>query len=404
MMRIKSKLLGMMCAFCGCFFTAAAQSLFPFEAILHEIEEHSPRIGALKAQLDASLSEIRQSTVLEDPEVEFAYFFGDPSSVGNRWDLGVSQSFDFPTTYLHRRRAARQAGVNVQWQYRAERQDILLQAHQLCIEWVYYNGVIALSERQLGMAEELKKVAAAQVEAGDITVLDFNKIWTDYQTRRSDLERFGAEREAVIQELRALNGDFPLVLTDTAYTFLSQTLPADFETWWEEVAAQSPALCYAEGEVERARQEVRVAKSEWWPKLSLGYASENGKEESLYGVVLGVSLPAWNNRYKVRQARAAETAARQEALDRRLVFMAQLRGLYRKAQTQYRVTKELADVMFSQDTERLLAKAYREGQLTRQEYLTGLMELLDQRGQLLSDERDYQLTLSELWAVGNFSR
>lgn len=403
-MRIKCKLLGIFCMLGGCFFSAAAQSSLPFEAILQEVEEHSPRIGALKAQLDASLSEIRQSNVLEDPQVEFAYFFGDPSSVGNRWDLGVSQSFDFPTTYLHRRRAARQAGVNVQWQYRAERQDILLQAHQLCIEWVYYNGVISISGQQLAMAEQLNTAAARQVDVGDITVLDYNKVRMELQTRKNDFGRLLAERDAVVQELCALNGDLPLELPDTAYTFLSQTLPADFETWWDEVAARSPVLRYAEGEVERARQEVRVAKSGWWPKLSLGYASENEKEESLHGVVVGVSLPAWNNRHKVRQARAAETAARQEALDKRLVFMARLRGLYRKAQTQHRVVTELADLMFTQDTERLLARAYREGRLTRQEYLSGLMEYLDMKRQLLSDERDYQLTLSELMAVGNFSR
>lgn len=390
-------------AFCGCFLPAAAQSSFPFEAILQEVEEHSPRIAALKAQLDASLSEIRQANVLEDPEVEFAYFFGDPSSVGNRWDLGVSQSFDFPTTYLHRRRASRQAGVNVRWQYRAERQDILLQAHQLCIEWVYYNGTIALSGRQLGMAGRLEKAAATRLEAGDITILDYNKARMELQTRRNDHERLLMEREAVVQELCALNGDLPLSLNDTAYAFLSQPLPADFESWWEEVAARSPMLRYAEGEAERARQEVRVAKSGWWPKLSVGYASENGEEESLYGVVLGVSLPAWNNRYKVRQARAAETAARQEALDRRLVFMTRLRGLHRKAQTQYRAAKELADLLQSQDTGRLLAKAYEEGALTEQEYLAEWMEYMDLQRQLLSDERDYQLSLSELSAVNNFS-
>ncbi len=402
-MRIKRQLLGIICAIGGAFLPAAAQSSFPFETILQEVEEHSPRIGALKAQLNASLSEIRQSNVLEDPEVEFAYFFGDPSSVGNRWDLGVSQSFDFPTTYLHRRRAARQAGVNVQWQYRAERQDILLQAHQLCIEWVYYNGAIAFSERQLTMADQLEKAAARQLEAGDLSILDYNKVRMDLQTRKSDRERLLMEREAVVLELQALNGDYPLSLTDTAYAFLPQALPADFETWWEEVAARSPMLRYAEGEVERARQEVRVAQSEWWPKLSLGYASENGKEESLYGVVLGVSLPAWNNRHKVRQARAAETAARQEALDKRLVFMSQLRSLHMKAQTQYRAVAELADLLRSQDTERLLAKAYEEGALTKEEYLTSRIEYLDLQRQLLSDQRDYQLSLSELSAVGNFS-
>lgn len=402
-MRIKRQLLGIICAISGAFLPAAAQSSFPFETILQEVEEHSPRIGALKAQLNASLSEIRQSNVLEDPEVEFAYFFGDPSSVGNRWDLGVSQSFDFPTTYLHRRRVARQAGVNVQWQYRAERQNILLQAHQLCIEWVYYNGIIALSGRQLSLADQLEKAAARQLEAGDLSILDYNKVRMDLQTRKSDRDRLLMEREAVVQELQALNGDYPLSLIDTAYAFSLQALPADFETWWEEVATRSPMLRYAEGEVERARQEVRVAKSEWWPKLSLGYASENGKEESLYGVVLGVSLPAWNNRHKVRQARAAETAARQEALDKRLVFMSQLRSLHRKAQTQYRAAVELAELLRSQDTERLLAKAYEEGALTKEEYLTNRIEYMDLQRQLLSDQRDYQLSLSELSAVGNFS-
>jgi outer membrane protein TolC len=381
----------------------SAQQLTQFDVQLQTIEAHAPRLQSIRARMEAQQAEARQSNTLEDPEVEFAYFWGNPGAVGNRWDLGVSQRFDFPTTYLHRRRAVRQACQNAEWQYRAERQDLLLQAQQLCIEMVYYNATLALAQRQHQLSKKLEAGSETRLQNGDITILDYNKIQTNHQMRHNELQQLEAERAAVLQELQALNGGEAIEVGDSTYEALAQLPPSDFEQWWQEVAAESPMMRYVEGEVERARQEVRVAKSGWWPKFSLGYASENA-DETYRGVSFGLSLPAWNNRQKVRQARAEQTATEMEAVDRKLAFVTRLRNLYDRTQVDQKAASDLAALLQKHDTEQLLTTAYNEGQITLHEYLTELLDHFDVCRQLLVNERDYQLSLAELWAVLTFSK
>jgi outer membrane protein TolC len=388
---------------CLCGATAQAQTLTQFDAQLRAIEANAPRLKAFEARKEAQQAEARQANVLADPEVEFGYFWGDPKSVGNRWDLGVSQQFDFPTTYLHRRRASRQACQNAEWQYRAERQDLLLQAQQLCIEMVYYNGTISLAEQQHDLSKKLNAGAETRFKNGDITILDYNKIRTNHQMRHNELQHLKSERDEVLLELQALNNGEPIAVNDSVYEALAQLPPADFENWWQQMADESPMLRYVNGEVERARQELRVAKSGWWPKFSVGYASENC-DETLRGFTVGVSLPVWNNRRKVRQARAEQTAAEMEAIDRKLSFVTRLRGLYDRTLTEQKAAADLQQLLQQQDTEQLLTVAYNEGQLTLHEYLTELLDFYDVRRQLLTDQRDYELSLAELWAVSTFSK
>jgi outer membrane protein TolC len=381
-----------------------AQTLTQFDSQLQTIEKHAPRLKALRARMEAQQAEARQANVLEDPEVEFAYLWGSPSaSVGNRWDLSVSQQFDFPTTYLHRRRATRQACQNAEWQYRAERQDLLLQAQQLCIEMVYYNATLALARRQHELSKQLEAGSETRLANGDITILDYNKIQTNHQVRHNELTHLEAERAAVMDELQALNGGEAVTVEDSTYLSLAQMPTEEFETWWQQVASESPMMRYVEGEVTRARQEVRVARSGWWPKFSLGYASENA-DDTYRGVSFGLSLPAWNNRLKVRQARAEQTVAEMEAVDSKLAFVSRLRNLYHVTSVHQKAAADLAALLEKHDTEQLLTTAYREGQITLHEYLTELLDHFDVCRQLLTDQRDYQLSLAELWAVSTFSK
>lgn len=387
---------------CSCL-SLEAQVTGQFDVLLDSIAVHSPRIRALQARRDASREAALQSLSLDDPEVEFAYFWGDPAEAGHRVDLGISQSLDFPTVYLHRRRTSRQACLNAEWQYRAERQDVLLQAEQLCIEWVYYNAMLRLVGQQTAWADTLVTLADRRMAEGEMTVLDFNRLSVSRQLGHNDLDRLRGERDAVRLELEALNGGQSIQLEDTAYRQLPPMPATTFDEWFSDVSARSPMLQYVTGEVERARQELRTARSGWWPKLSVGYASEKEREESMRGVRVGVSVPVWSNRRRVRQARAELAAAEAEALDRKSAFMSRLQGLYLRAQRTQESIVRMTQWSDADRTLRLLGRAYEAGRMTRHEYLEELTAYYDVRRQLLSAQRDYLLLLAELQAVDRYS-
>ena len=82
-------------------FVALAQDRYA--AVLQRIETNNITLAALREQTEAQKIENRTGIYISNPEVEFNYLWGNPAAIGRRTDLAVTQSFDFPTAYGHRR-------------------------------------------------------------------------------------------------------------------------------------------------------------------------------------------------------------------------------------------------------------------------------------------------------------
>lgn len=78
-----------------------------YTAVLQEIESNSTTLKALREQAEADKLASRTGIYLDNPEVEFNYLWGDPSVMGNRTDVSVKQSFDFPSAYAYKGKIAK---------------------------------------------------------------------------------------------------------------------------------------------------------------------------------------------------------------------------------------------------------------------------------------------------------
>ena len=87
---------------------AAVMAAFPLraqnlESVLSSVERNNTTLKVLRAEADAAKAEARTGLTPADPELELGYLWGTPKEEGNRIDLGLTQSFDFPTVYRFRK-------------------------------------------------------------------------------------------------------------------------------------------------------------------------------------------------------------------------------------------------------------------------------------------------------------
>ena len=82
----------------------AAFAQVHFASVLKDVEENNPLLLAAKKKSEASQLQAHVGALLPDPTVSAAFFKGDPTSIGNRWDLSVSQSFEMPSVLVRRAR------------------------------------------------------------------------------------------------------------------------------------------------------------------------------------------------------------------------------------------------------------------------------------------------------------
>lgn len=369
------------------------------QEILQTVERQSPKLAALRLQCQAQQEEARQMTVLDDPEVSFAYLWGDPSAIGNRWDLSVSQSFDFPTAYLHRRKVKNLAIESAQLQYEAARVEVLQQARLLCVELAYNDSLFQLLKRQYHLCEQLLQSEHIRLEEGATTVLAYNQAQRQLLQSGTEMQQVEGCRRQQELELCALMGESGVILPLSISDLPIMEVPTVFEDWWAQVTERAPLMRYVQKEVERADEQVRLSKDGWLPGLRLGYMSENTREETFRGLTVGMTLPAWNNRHRVKASQLRSESAQMDALTQKQAFMARLESLFSRAWTQRRVVDSLRHLLDGQQTQMLLQRQFDEGAITRSDYLAGLIEHIELQKSLLSAEREERLMWSELRGI-----
>ncbi|MDR2805126.1 MAG: TolC family protein [Dysgonamonadaceae bacterium] len=368
-----------------------------YDAVLRQIEANSIALIALREQIDAQKLTNRTGIYPTNPEVEASYLWGAPHGIGNRVDLSVRQSFDFPAAYGYRNQIAGLQNANAERFYQSERIKILLSVQQTCVNLIYYNALDKLYAQRLQNAETLAAAYQARLEKGDANRLEYNKAQWNLTAVQTEKTRIEAEQTALLLELRQMNGGRAIVLTDTVYPV--QSLPDDFADWYAGVETRHPALQYAGGQIEIGRQQVKLNRALGLPGFSAGYMSEKVAGEQFQGITLGISIPLWENKNRVKQAKAQVRAAESALNDNKKQVFNHLQNLYLKAAARRENAQKLRASLSENNNEPLLKKALDSGEISLLSYLTEIEYYYDAFNKMLEAERDYEQARAELSAI-----
>ncbi len=365
--------------------------------VLSSIEENNTTLKALREQVEADKLQNKTGIFLDDPEVGFNYLWGNPSNTGNRTDFSVSQTFDIPTITGMKSRLANGRNNLVEWQYKADRMNILLEAKQYCIELIYYNSLLKELYLRLEHAETIAKGYKDRMDRGDVSILEYNKVNLNLSTIQGEISRMEVERDALLAQLKRLNGGIDVVFNDADYG--SRELPLNFNDWYVQAEDKNPVLTYVRNEIEVSQKQVSLSKAMNLPKFTAGYMSEKVVGQRYQGVSLGISIPLWSNKNQVKQAKASVAAAQSREADTKQQFFSQLQIQYSKAMglktTADKYRKSLANL----NNTILLKKALDAGEISLLDYMVEMGLYYDNVNQTLAAERDYQLAFAELAAV-----
>lgn len=366
-----------------------------WESWMAQIAQNNTTLKALHRQMQASVLANGSNLCLSDPEAEVAYLVGTPKGVPNRTNVSLTQSLDWDVL-LGRRRALAKANNQVAYSdYRRAVQQVLTEADEQFTSLVYYNKLCGeLSQRQT-LAEEIERLYQQKFERGDINQLEVNKVRLNASVCRADWARANNERQQILANLQRLNGGHAVAFTDTIYPLAGKALPplVDFQS----ALAGSLAVQTAQAAVAQSEAEIKVAKAEGLPALTVGFQGEYIKQNNYSGLSLGFSVPLWgNSRKKIRKAEAELAANRLTVDDVIYQERAQVAKLYVSAQQLQQAANALQKDMQLMNNDQLLRRSLELGQISLLDYLLELSFYYTARTSQLEAERDAQLAVSAL--------
>jgi outer membrane protein TolC len=366
-------------------------------AVLTTIEENNTTLKALRETADAQKLGNKTSIYLSNPEADFNYLWGKPDEIGNRTDISVKQNFDIPALLGMKSRVASGQNNLVELQYKADRMNILLEAKQYCIELIYCNALSRELDVRLKHAETMVEGYKLRLDSGDVNRLEYNKARLNLSTVQGEISRINVERNALLAQLKRLNGGIDVVLDDHLYGNIS--LPVNFDDWYAQAVPKNPALEYARQEIEVGKKQVSLSKAMNLPIFSAGYMSEKVVGQRYQGLMLGVSIPLWENKNRVKQAKASLTAAESRESDSRKQFYSQLQILYSRTAGLKATSEKYRQSLEEVNNADLLKKALDAGEISLLDYILEIGLYYNTVNQTLETERDYQKAFAELSAV-----
>lgn len=330
---------------------------------------------------------------MANPEVEFGYLWGNPSGEGNRVDLNVTQSFDFPTAYRYKTQLSDGKNQQVDMIYDQQKVEILQQARLICVELVYQTKMNKILSDRLKQARELSDAYQKSFDQGNIDVLERNKTKLNLLNAEKALQINEVDLNLSKSELQRLNGGLDITEFNRYSDF---TFPLNFIEWFAIVKANNPSLRVAEQEVALSRKQEQLTRALNLPKITAGYASERVSGTTFQGVSVGVSIPLWEGKNTVKHQKAQTVALQMQHEDSELQFRNTLKNQYDKAKKLSLLLKEYEDALSVTNSQDLLKMALDKGQLSLINYLLELSVYYETVDKYLETERDYQLAVAEL--------
>jgi outer membrane protein TolC len=379
------------------FVTLGATAQNEYNAVLQQIETNSTTLSALRKQTEAQQLGNRTGIYPANPEVEFNYLWGNPAIIGNRTDISVKQTFDFPTAYAHRGKIAGLQNENAELSYKVERLNLLLSAKRICIELIYNNALAKEYAARLQNATRIAEAYQSKLNAGETNALENNKAQLNLATVKNEVAQIETERAALLAELKTLNGGKEIDFPNDVYS--THILPANFEEWYAQAETKSPVLQYVSGQIEIERQQVKLNRAMWLPKFSAGYMSEKVVGQHFQGITAGISIPLWENINSVKQAKAQTQAAEYVLEDTKTQFFNRLQIFHNKAAALQQNAQTARQSLSTYGNEPLLKKALDAGEISLLNYLLEIEFYYNMINKVLEAERDFELTVAELEAV-----
>lgn len=364
--------------------------------ILSCIEANNPQLKAGAQMVLSQKAEVSSQNSLADPTFELEHLWGAQNAGDRKYDITVLQSFDFPSLYVQRNRVGNLKRSLYDGQQTLLRQQVLLQAKELCLRIVYLNRCIELSDKRLAAADELARLYRGKLESGDAAILDVNKIEIEQLNVTTANTRLRNELATCLAQLRALNGGESLDVELSTLTYPEAVLPASFDELKPQALQADPELQLLRQESLIADKSVALNRSGWLPKFELGYRHAYELGERFNGFAVGVSIPLFANRKKVKMAKAQALAGTFAVNNREQQALAELQSAYDEAVTLQR-NHARYDLLTRQNNLGLLQKALAAGKISMVEYLVDATQLYEAFDNRLSLEYEYQLRLARLY-------
>ncbi|MBK8291037.1 MAG: TolC family protein [Flammeovirgaceae bacterium] len=373
--------------------TGAAQT--NVDNVISQIARNNKSILATQQYWDAQDLQYKTGLTPNNPKVEYDYLPGRPDGAGTQEEFNITQAFDFPTAYGKKNKVSEQQVTQSTFQMMVVRQDILLEAKQVCLELIYLNKINQELTNRLAQVEKVRNSFQEKLAKGEGNILDVNKANLQLITLKSELESSKSSMKQWNHKLTELNGGIEIAFNEAAYSGLP-VIP-ELNELDSIIEANNPIAKVLQQEKVIAQQKIELSKSMALPKIEAGYHAQSILGQRYQGAHIGLSIPLWENKNRVKFQQATFSHSDLKLQEHKTEHSFYIKQLYEKYQNLKSTVEEYNQVLLKANNSELLNKALQAGQISSIEYFMELSYFYAAYDKLLIKDKELQKTVAELY-------
>lgn len=364
------------------------------EKVLEIVESNNKLLKARSYEYKAKQAEFKSGKTLTNPTVEYDILFGSGVNTGIQHDILLAQEFDLSIVSGKQSKYAKSQAIQLDTLFLAERQEILLQTKNLCLEYIYWQKNRELVDQRLLMTRHLFKQYEKGLEIGSVNILELNKVkiqLLNIENQEKEIDRMLWKVKIQIEER---NGGEPIDLSFLDYDRLSEV--GSFEEVYQKAELKDYDLKVIELQTDINSAKKAMTKSMKLPKIELGYRFQTVLDQQFNGVHFQVGIPLWEQKHKLNQIQAEEFQNELELDHFHAMHRAELHSKYDRYEQIKSTVAVYETTLASIESEKFLNKALELGQISTIDYFNEINFLYESKLSLLSLEKDMYLLKADL--------
>lgn len=365
------------------------------DRLVEQIIETSPQAEALKSKLRAETVNSLTTNNLDDPEVEFEHQWG-MKGIGNKWGVSVSQDFDWPGTYSARSRAAKLMRKASQSSFDSELNELRLRVKLSLIDLCHANRDAALLDSIKSSLTQLLDKYRTSFDKGETTILDVKKIEIELLGVTRQLNEAIITREGIVGELRSINPGFSWENTLTLNQYPVEEGILTEAEYAEMLRLNDNRSRYLNDMKELSIANAKVEHNSGMPGFAVGYRYDYELGERFNGLSVGITLPLFSNRNKVKAAMAEADSYQATLMSRNAALEAEWNAMRQQAIRLGEECEQYKRILTTSDTQRLLKMALDGGEISLLNYLQETAYFKQAQRDYIATEHDLHTVLAKL--------
>lgn len=387
-------------ALCGCFLSLglSAQSS-SIESVLQDIEQNNRELQAMQTNMESKRLKLKTSNNLPDPQLGVYYLPFGEHNTGDYSEFQISQTLEFPTVYGARSSLIDQQKAQLELDYNARRQKILLKAQTYCQEIIYLNKRKVTEQLRMEQARKVFDQAQELFEKDQIGILELNKSKVAWMQEQFRVQQIESDNRNLLLLLTNLNGGDDLVFEQEDYL---KTLELESkESLWQTKLIADPSLQQLKLQENIAAEQLKLSKNKALPNLTAGYNYQGVNGSNYSGIYAGLSIPVWSSRNMVKAAQSNLDYKESYSISRRMLEYTSFEKQFNDYQLLLAKFNDYQTTLSGLNSDELLLQAYQLGEISFMEYYIELqfyrqayddmLEMENQLYQLQADLLKHQL-------------